>query len=76
MAWNNKPKSGLPALPGMKKLPKPYSDENLNSTVPLKLQAPGVQSSMALPNPNAAEQELSPKAARFRRLAGILGPKK
>lgn len=79
----------LPGLPGMKKLPQEYTDANLNGQLPLKvtsslpsdrLASPAKLASpkqpAVLPNPNAAESQLSPRAARFRRLAGILGNKK
>lgn len=79
----------LPGLPGLKKLPKEYTDANLNGQLPLKissslpsdrLTSPATlaapKAPAMIPNPNAAESQLSPRAARFRRLAGILGPKK
>jgi hypothetical protein len=87
MAWNNN-KSGLPKLQGMKKLPE-YSDKNLNATIPMPAGPPAMSTDrLASPNslaaprapmlPHVPEQhpELSPRAQKFRRLAGILGTKK
>jgi hypothetical protein len=85
MAWPTKPKSGLPSLPGLKKLPKAYNDQNLNSAVPMPANPPAMStdrlaSPAALAAPKAPtsinETQLSPRAQKFRRLAGILGPKK
>ncbi len=73
------------SLPGLKKMPKAYNDANLNSTVPMpgnpapmstdRLRSP---EQLAAPKaPTSIDQDsLSPRAKRFRRLAGILGPKK
>jgi hypothetical protein len=79
----------LPGLPGMKKLPKEYSDANLNATLPMpsnpaamstdRLASPSslaAPRSPAMPSAPVEHPELSPRAQRFRRLAGILGPKK
>ncbi len=75
----------LPGLPGLKKMPKAYNDANLNSTVPMPGSPPpmhtdrlaSAESLSAPKSPTSInEGQLSPRAARFRRLAGILGPKK
>ncbi len=75
----------LPGLPGLKKLPKAYNDANLNSTVPMPGAPPPMSTdrlaspaSLAAPkSPTSIDEgSLSPRAQRFRRLAGILGPKK
>lgn len=74
----------LPSLPGLKKLPKALNDANLNSSVPLKvsnsLPSDRLVSPASLAAPKSPtsidEGSLSPRAQRFRRLAGILGPKK
>lgn len=87
MSWPHKPKSGLAklsSLPGLKKLPKEYSDQNLNAPLPLKnttnMSPARLSTPAAMAAPKApsipSQEELSPRAARFRRLAGILGPKK
>lgn len=71
-------------LPGLPKMPKAYNDANLNSSVQLNV-SPSLPSdrlaspaSLAAPkSPTSIDQgQLSPRAQRFRRLAGILGPKK
>lgn len=67
-----------------KKIPKAFNDANLNSTVPLKisnsLPSDRAVSPAALAAPKAPtsidEGQLSDRAKRFRRLAGLLGPKK
>lgn len=67
-----------------KKIPKAFNDANLNSTVPLKISnsLPSDRelspAKLAAPKaPTSIDQsQLSPRAKRFRRLAGILGPKK
>lgn len=83
--------AGLPKLsklPSLKKLPE-YSDKNLNAPLampgapppmstdrlasPASLAAPR---SPSIPKAPVEHPELSPRAQRFRRLAGILGPKK
>jgi hypothetical protein len=90
MPWNNKP-NGLPkmkGLPGLKKLPE-YTDNNLNTPLAMpgappamstdRLASPAALAAPRRPSiPGAPEQhpELSPRAQKFRRLAGILGPKK
>lgn len=66
-------------------IPKAYNDPNLNSALPMP-SAPGSlpsdraisPASLAAPkSPTSIDQgSLSPRAARFRRLAGILGPRK
>ncbi len=74
----------LPKLPGVPKIPKAYNDANLNSSVPLKLSSSfptdRLKSPAALAAPKIPtsidEGALSPRAQRFRRLAGILGAKK
>lgn len=74
----------LPGLPGLKKIPKAYNDANLNSTVPLKVTSSLPSDRFTSPATLAAPKQptsiddgtLSPRAQRFRRLAGILGPKK
>lgn len=65
------------------KIPKAFNDANLNSTVPLKTPSSFPSQRLASPASLAApkapttmdEQSLSPRAQRFRRLAGILGNK-
>lgn len=74
----------LPGLPGLKKMPKALNDANLNSTVPLKISNSlpsdrlSSPASLAAPkSPTTMDQDsLSPRAQKFRRLAGILGAKK
>jgi hypothetical protein len=75
----------LPGLPGLQKLPKALNDKNLNSTIPMPGAPPPMSTDrLASPATLAApkqptsidESALSPRAQRFRRLAGILGPKK
>ncbi len=71
-------------LSGLKKLPKAYNDANLNSTLPLKVSSSLPSDRLTSPATLAApksptsidENSLSPRAKRFRRLAGILGAKK
>ncbi len=72
-------------FPGFRKMPKAYNDANLNSTVPMpanpapmstdRLASPASLASPKSPT-SMNEGQLSPRAARFRRLAGLLGPKK
>lgn len=65
------------------KIPKAFNDANLNSTVPLKTQSSFPSQRLASPESLAApksptsinQQSLSPRAQKFRRLAGILGKK-
>lgn len=73
----------LPGLP--KKIPIAYNDNNLNSTVPMPANpAPMSTDRLASPATLAApkaptsinQTQLSPRAQKFRRLAGILGHKK
>jgi hypothetical protein len=74
---------------GPKKLPKEYTDKNLNAPLPMPPNPAPMQTNRfssanamaaprapAMPSAPGAPGELSPRAARFRRLAGILGPKK
>jgi hypothetical protein len=71
-------------LPGMPKVPKPYNDPNLNSALPLSVPSTLPSDRLASPASLAApksptsinQTSLSPRAQRFRRLAGILGAKK
>ena len=71
-------------LPGLPKVPKTLNDNNLNSVLPLKTPSTlpsdrlASPSSLASPrSPTSIDQtSLSPRAQRFRRLAGILGVKK
>lgn len=66
-------------------MPKAFNDDNLNSSLSLP-PTPQAMSTDRLANPASLaspkspksinEGQLSPRAARFRRLAGILGPKK
>ena len=72
-------------LPGLPKIPKAFNDANLNSSVPLKSGPPPMSTdrlaspaSLAAPkSPTSIDEgQLSPRAKRFRRLAGILGHKK
>lgn len=72
------------ALPGMKKLPKEYTDKNINAPMPLRisssLPSDRLTSPTSLASPKSpaipGQPEISERAKRFRRLAGILGPKK
>lgn len=65
------------------KLPKAFNDANLNSTVPLKFSGSLPSDREVSPAKLAAPKsptsindgDLSPRAKRFRRLAGILGRK-
>ena len=75
----------LQGLPGLQKMPKALNDANLNSTVPMpSLPKPMSTDRLANPaslaapkSPTSIDQNaLSPRAQKFRRLAGILGPKK
>jgi len=88
MAWNNKP-AGLGKLPGLKPLPDEYTDNNLNSPMSMPSNPPAMSTDRlaspaalatprrpAIPGAPSQHPELSPRAQRFRRLAGILGPKK
>jgi hypothetical protein len=86
MAWPTKKKpNGLPNMPTMPE----YSDKNLNANVALpganppgytdRLASPATLASPKTPNlPSAPEQSpsLSPRAQKFRKLAGLLGPKR
>lgn len=66
------------------KIPKAFNDANLNSALPLNTSSSLPSDRLASPASLAAPKAptsinqgaLSPRAARFRRLAGILGPKK
>jgi hypothetical protein len=90
MPWNNN-KSGLPklpGLPGLKKLPKEYNDANLNGQLPLKTSMSLPSTRLTPPSVLAAPKQptmlggtdkdpnASPKQRTFRKLAGLLGPKK
>jgi hypothetical protein len=87
MAWKKDPMK-LPGLPGLQKLPKEYSDANLNGQLSLKtpstlpsdrLTSPSILAAPKQPtmlggtdkDPNA-----TPKQRMFRKLAGLIGPKK
>lgn len=71
-------------LSGFKKIPKAFNDKNLNSSLPLKVSSSLPSDRLTSPSVLAApksptsidEGQLSPRAKRFRRLAGILGNKK
>lgn len=66
------------------KIPKAYNDKNLNSSVPLKVSSSlpsdrGVSAAtLAAPkSPTSIDQGAnSPRAKRFRRLAGLISSKK
>lgn len=66
------------------KVPKAFNDANLNSALPLNTSSSLPSDRLANPaslaapkSPTSIDQNsLSPRAQRFRRLAGILGPKK
>lgn len=74
----------LQGLPSLKKMPKALNDANLNSTLPLKTSSSLPSDRLASPaslsapkSPTSIDQDsLSPRAQKFRRLAGILGAKK
>ena len=91
MPWPNQKKSGLAKLPGMPKLKgmPEYSDANLNATLPMpggppamstdRLSSPNTLAAPrapALPKSPIDHPELSPRAQKFRKLAGLIGPKK
>lgn len=88
MAWNNN-KNGLPKLPGLKKLPKEYNDANLNGQLSMPANPPAMSTDrLASPARLAAPKQptmlggtdedpnASPKQRTFRKLAGLIGPKK
>lgn len=68
----------------MKKIPKAFNDNNLNSALPLNISSSLPSDREVSPAKLAAPKSptsidvtsLSPRAQKFRRLAGILGKKK
>jgi hypothetical protein len=71
-------------LGGLPKMPKAFNDANLNSSLsmpssPAPMSTDRLASPASLAAPQAPtsidESSLSPRAQRFRRLAGILGKK-
>ena len=91
MTWNNN-KNGMPklaGLPGLKKLPKEYNDANLNGSLSMPPNPPAMSTDrLASPAKMAAPKQptmlggtdqdpnASPKQRMFRKLAGLIGPKK
>jgi hypothetical protein len=87
MSWNKPP--GIPGLPKLKKLPEEYSDKNLNGSLSMPPNPPAMSTDrLASPARLAAPKQptmlggtdqdpnASPKQRMFRKLAGLIGPKK